>query len=242
MRYILAMRYIGRVEYAHEKKIRTRNKGYYRVLHWPIWIWVFFLLPGPLTFRLFEHGFNRWNAAWLAVVLAGTGFAGLKAQLPGVEPAPYILRFDEDRPNPTYRKVCYTFAWNAALNFALLNLAGLVWAVVTGTWRLKQIYWYGYAPLCAVILLLGLMGKLPRVGPSTKGEGIERRFFYGTVWSVTIGQTVLLILWKVLPNTREGSAVKLAVYAVVLAFMGSMAARGVLPRTRPILPGELIVE
>jgi hypothetical protein len=236
------MQYKGRVEYAHEKKIRTRNKGYYRVLHWPIWIWVFFLLPGPLTFSLFEHGFNRWNAMWLAAVLVGTGIAGLKAQLPGVEPAPYILRFDEDRPNPMYRKVCYTFAWNAALNFALLNLAGLVYAVVTGTWRLKQIYWYGYSPLCAVILLLGLMGKLPRVGPSTKGEGIERRYFYGTVWAVTIGQTVLMILWKVLPNNREGSAVKLAVYVVVLAFMGSLAVRGVLPRTKPILPGELIVE
>jgi hypothetical protein len=236
------MRYTGRVEYAHEKKIRTRNKGYYRVLHWPIWIWVFFLLPGPLTFSLFEHGFNRWNAAWLAVVLVGTGIAGWKAQLPGVEPAPYILRFDEDRPNPLYRKVCYTFAWNAALNFALLNLAGLLWAVVTGTWRLKQIYWYGYSPVCATILMLGLLGKLPRVGPSTKGEGIERRFFYGTVWSVTISQTVLLVLWKALPNTREGSAVKLAVYVTMLAFMGSMAARGVLPRTKPILPGELIVE
>ena len=46
--------------------------------------------------------------------------------MPGVEPAPYILRFDEDKPNPLYRKVCYTFAWNAVLNFALLNLAGLV--------------------------------------------------------------------------------------------------------------------
>jgi hypothetical protein len=240
------MHYKGRIEYAHEKKIRERNKGYYRVLHWPIWIWVFFLLPGPLTFSLFEHGFNRWNAMWLVAVLVGTAIAGWNAQLPGVEPAPYILRFDEDRPNPMYRKVCYTFAWNAALNFALLNLAGLVYAVATGTWRLKQIYWYGYSPLCAVILLLGLMGKLPRVGPSTKHEGTERRYFYGTVWAVTIGQTVLMILWKVLPmpfsNSREGSLIKLVVYVGVLAFMGSLAVRGVLPRTRPILPGELIVE
>ena len=41
-----------KVEYAESKKIRQFNKGYYRALHWPIWIWVFFLAPGPLTFDL----------------------------------------------------------------------------------------------------------------------------------------------------------------------------------------------
>jgi hypothetical protein len=235
------MRYNGRIEYASERKIRQRNTRLYRLAHWPIWIWVFFLAPGPLTFSLFAHGFNRWNFTWLAIVLAGTGIAGLCAQLPGVEPRPYILRFDEDRPNPMYRKVCYTFAWNAVLSFALLNLAGLVGAVVTGHWQLKQIYQYAYSPLCALILLLGIMGKLPRVGPSTKGEGIERRYFYGAVWSVTAAQTVLLILWKAIPETRSGSLIKLIAYAGVLAFMGMLAGRGILPRTRPILPGELMV-
>ena len=43
----------------HDRKIRTRNKGYYRVLHWPIWIFVFFIAPGPLTFDLFERGLRR---------------------------------------------------------------------------------------------------------------------------------------------------------------------------------------
>jgi hypothetical protein len=240
------MGYNGKIEYASERKIRKRNTGIYRLTHWPIWIWVFFLAPGPLTFSLFAHGFNRWNFLWLAAVLVGTGIAGLRAQLPGCEHRPYILRFDEDKPNPLYRKVCYTFAWNAVLNFALLNLAGLVGAVVTGVWQLKQIYWFAYSPLCALILLLGLLGKLPRVGKSTKGEGIERRYFYGSVWAVTAAQTVLLALWKALPAefavTREGNFVKLAVYVCVLAFMGTLAARGVLPRTRPILPGELMVE
>jgi hypothetical protein len=240
------MGYKGRIEYAAERKIRERNTLVYRMAHLPIWIWVFFLAPGPLTFSLFAHGFNRWNFLWLAAVLVGTGIAGLNAQLPGCELRPYILRFDEDKPNPLYRKVCYTFAWNAVLNFALLNLAGLVGAVLTGVWQLKQIYWFAYSPLCALILLLGLLGKLPRVGRSTKGEGTERRYFYGSVWAVTAAQTVLLILWKALPAefavTREGSFVKLAIYVCVLAFMGTLAARGVLPRTRPILPGELMVE
>ena len=235
------MHYSGKIEYAHARTIRQRNKPYYRLAHWPIWIWVFFLAPGPLTFSLFDRGFHWLNWAWLGAVLVGTGIAGFYAQLPGVEPRPYILRFDEDRPNPLYRKVCYTFAWNAIINFALLNMAGLAYAVVTGTWRLKQIYDYGYSPLCAVILLLGLFGKLPRVGPSTKGEGIERRYFYGSVWAVTVAQTTLLFLWKTLPETRAGSLVKLAVFVGVLALMGSLAGRGILPRTRPILPGELIV-
>jgi hypothetical protein len=235
------MQYSGKVEYAHERKIRQRNTRLYRLAHWPIWIWVFFLTPGPLTFSLFAHGFSRGNSIWLGVVLLGTGIAGLCRQLPGVEPRPYILRFDEDRPNPLYRKVCYTFAWNCVISFALLNLSGLVIAVVTGTWYLKQIYQYAYFPLCAVILLLGAAGLLPRVGRSTKREGIERRYFYGSVWSVTIAQTVLLILWKALPETRTGSLVKLIIFVGVLAMMGVAAANGKLPRTRPILPGEVMV-
>lgn len=240
------MQYTGPVEYADERKIRPRNKRYYRALHWPIWIWVFFLAPGPLTFSLFAHGFSLANSLWLGAVLVGTFIALLAGQMPGCEPKPYILRFDEDRPNPLYRRICYTFAWNAVLNFALLNLAGLVYATITGVWVMKQLYQYVYLPLCLLILLLGALGKLPRVGPSTKGEGTERRYFYGSVWSVTIAQTVLLILWKAMPHalaaTRTGSAIKLVIYAGTLAAMGYGAWSGKLPRTRPILPGEVMVD
>jgi hypothetical protein len=239
------MRYSGKIEYAQARKIRERNTRVYRLAHLPIWIWVFFLAPGPLTFSLFAHGFSWGNAAWLAAVLAGTGIAGLRGQLPGVEPRPYILRFDEDKPNPLYRKVCYTFAWNAVLSFALLNLAGLAIAVATGVWRMRQIYIYGYSPLCALILLLGLMGKLPRVGPSTRDEGTERRYFYGSVWAVTAAQTLLLVVWKALPadmaQTAEGSLIKLIVFAGALLLVGLAAWQGMLPRTRPILPGEVMV-
>jgi hypothetical protein len=202
---------------------------------------VFFLVPGPLTFSLFAHGFGRGNLAWLCVVLLGTGIAASRGSLPGAEPAPYILRFDEDKPNPLYRRVCYTFAWNAVLSFALLNLAGLVIAVVTGTWYMKQIYSYAYAPLCVTILLLGALGLLPRVGPSTKGEGTERRYFYGSVWAVVIAQALLMMVWKTLPVTRTASLIKLGVYCGALAMMAFAAYRGVLPRTRPIVPGESMV-
>jgi hypothetical protein len=235
------MQYAGRVEYAQERKMRERNKRTYRLAHWPIWIWVFFLAPGPLTFSLFAHGFGRGNLAWLIAVLVGTGIAGLRGRMPGVEPRPYILRFDEDKPNPLYRRVCYTFAWNAVINFALMNLIGLAIAVVAGGWYIKQIYQYAYAPVCLAILILGAAGLLPRVAPSTKGEGSERRYFYGSVWAVTAAQVVLLVLWKTLPLNRTTSVVKLAVYAGVLALMGIGASRGMLPRTRPILPGELMV-
>jgi hypothetical protein len=235
------MRYSGKVEYAQTRKMRERNTPLYRLAHWPIWIWVFFLAPGPLTFTLFAHGFGRGNLAWLAVVLLGTGIAGLRGQLPGVEPRPYILRFDEDKPNPLYRRVCYTFAWNAVLSFALLNLSGLLIAGATRTWYMKQIYRYGYPPLCAAILLLGVAGLLPRVRPSTKGEGTERRYFYGSVWAVTLSQALLMALWKALPETRTASVAKLGIFACALLLMGLAAYRGALPRTRPIVPGELMV-
>jgi hypothetical protein len=235
------MNYRGKVEYAQQRKMRERNTRIYRLCHWPIWIWVFFLTPGPLTFSLFAHGFHAGNLAWLTAVLLGTAIAGLFGQLPGAEPRPYILRFDEDKPNPLYRRFCYTFAWNAVLNFALLNLAGLLVAVLTGVWYMKQIYNYAYLPLFALILLLGALGKLPRVGPSTKTEGTERRYFYGSVWAVTAAQTLLLVLWKILPRTHTGDLLKLAVFVATLLFMGLLAQRGKLYRTRPILPGELMV-
>jgi hypothetical protein len=235
------MRYGGKVEYARERKIRERNTRLYRLAHWPIWIWVFFLAPGPLTFSLFAHGFGRGNLLWLAAVLVGTGIAGVRGRLPGVEPRPYILRFDEDKPNPLYRRVCYTFAWNAVLSFALLNLCGLAIAAATGTWYMQPIYRFGYAPLCGVILVLGMAGALPRVGRSTKGEGTERRYFYGSVWAVAVAQTLLLAGWKILPATRAASVAKLGLFAGTLLVLGLAARRGALPRTRPIMPGESVV-
>jgi hypothetical protein len=230
-----------RIEYDTDRQIRIRNKLHYRFNHWPIWITVFFLVPGPLTFDLFERGFDWRMALWLGCVLVGTGVAGLRGRLPGCEAAPYIIRFTEDKPNPLYRRICYTFAWGAVIGYAVLNLAGLIVALATGTWMLKQIYQYAYFPLVGTVWLLGLLGKLPRVLPSTKGEGHERRYFYGSVWAVCAAQPVVGLMWVWLPKTTETTWLKLIVFVAILALMGTLAYFGRLPRTAPIVPGQLAV-
>ena len=231
-----------RLELASERKLRERNKVHYRFSHWPIWIFVFFLAPGPLTFQLFAYGFSTPMALWLGGVLLGTGIAGLRGRLPGVEPRPYIIRFTEDKPNPVYRRVCYTFAWSALVTYAVLNVAGLVGAIITGRWQLRAIYDYAYFPIAVAIWALGAFGLLPRVRPSTKGEGHERRYFYGSVWAVCFAQPVAGLLWIILPaHSRAADAVKLIVFVSILVFVGLLARRGVLPRTRRIVPGELAI-
>ncbi len=229
------------VELDTERKIRHRNKLYYRFNHWPIWIGVFLIAPGPLTFDLFERGFDRRLSIWLGLVLLGTAIAGLRGRLPGCEPRPYIIRFTEDRPNPLYRRVCYTTVWGEVIAFAMLNTTGLAYAVFTGDWRLKQMYEVAYFPIAGVVWTLGALGRLPRVKPSTQGEGHERRYFYGSVWAVVIAHPVLGLMWKTLPATPPADAVKLAVFVGILVAVGQMSRLGLLPRTRPILPGELAV-
>jgi hypothetical protein len=230
-----------RVELDTERTLRARNKPYYRVNHWPIWIFVFFIAPGPLTFDLFERGFDERLLGWLGLVIVGTAVAGLFGKLPGCEPAPYIIRFTEDRPNPLYRRICYTTAWGEVLAFAMLNIAGLVWAIAAGEWRLKQMYEAAYFPIAGTVWLLGAAGRLPRVKPSTAGEGHERRYFYGSVWAVTIAQPVLWLLWKTLPHGSASDVAKLVVFVGILAGVGNLARLGLLPRTRPIVPGELAI-
>jgi hypothetical protein len=239
--YEQSLGHARRIELASDRVNRERNKASYRLNHWPIWIFVFFIAPGPMTFVLFERGFNLQMAAWMGVVLVGTGLAGLFGKLPGVEPRPYIIRFTEDRPNPLYRRICYTMAWSEAITFAVLNISGLVYAIATGEWRLRQIYDTAYFPIAGSIWALGALALLPRVKRSTKGEGHVRRYFYGSVWAVCIAQPVLWLMWKVMPRTPAFETIKLAIFVGILLWVGKMARRGLLPRTRPIVPGELAV-
>ena len=138
--------------------------------------------------------------------------------------------------------MCYTFAWSEVITFAVLNITGLVVAIVTGQWYLKQIYRYAYFPLAGTIWLLGALGQLPRVKPSTKGEGHERRYFYGSVWAVCWAQPALWLMWKVMPRTtvrrhpqaRRSSSPSWRLSATSRA---SAACRARVP----IVPGELAV-
>jgi hypothetical protein len=128
------------------------------------------------------------------------------------------------------------------VTFAALNIIGLLVAITIGHWGyLRQIYDRAYFPIAGALWLLGVMGRLPRVKASTKGEGQERRYFYGTVWAVCSAQPILWLLWAALPQTRIADITKLVVFLGVLGYVGSLARMGRLPRTRPIVPGELAV-
>ncbi|HZI56837.1 MAG TPA: hypothetical protein VFF39_08680, partial [Verrucomicrobiae bacterium] len=81
---------------------RERNKNYYRVFHVPIWIWVFWILPGHLTADLYAHGPDRRHWIWLAIVTAVCIWRGFAGYLPGGEPRPYITHYGEPKPNLWY--------------------------------------------------------------------------------------------------------------------------------------------
>jgi len=61
------------------------------------------------------------------------------------------------------------------------------------------------------------------------------------VWAACIAQPILWFLWAVLPHGRAFDVLKLAVFIGVFAYVGNLSRRGLLPRTRPILPGETVV-
>ncbi len=48
-------------------------------------------------------------------------------------------------------------------------------------------------------------------------------------------------MWRLLPQSPAFDFLKLAVFIGILAFVGHLARLGRLPRTRPIVPGELAV-
>ena len=54
-------------------------------------------------------------------------------------------------------------------------------------------------------------------------------------------QPALWLMWKIVPRTTAGDAFKLAVFLGILAYVGNLARLGRLPRTRPIVPGEIAV-
>ena len=59
---------------------------------------------------------------------------------------------------------------------------------------------------------------------------------------MAIAQPILWVLWKIVPVSPGGDMLKLGVFVAVLAVVGYLSRLGVLPRTRPILPGEWAID
>ncbi len=214
---------------------RERNKTYYRILHLPIWIWVFFILPGNLTYALYLHGPDRRHGLWLALVVAMCIWRGIAGRLPGVEPRPYITHYGLDQPNLGYRLVCYTAAWIAIIVPFALNLIGLVIAIFTGTWALQQLYFWLYYPLALAVVGATLLDWTPRARRSTKGEGAEKAWFYIGVWTAVPAQVAIWGAWRL--GGKLGLApvelawLRLGVFLLVAGGFLLAGVRARLPRT-----------
>jgi len=215
---------------------RERNKGYYRVLHVPIWVWVFWVLPGNLTSDLYQHGPDRRHWIWLAIVVAVCAWRGALGRLPGVEPKPYITHYGVDTPNLGYRVVCYTAAWIDLLVPYSLNLLGLVIANISGKWMVPQLYIWLYYPLALAIVLATALNWTPRARRSTRNEGVEKAWFYVAIWTVVPCQVAAWAMWRLGPRLGfEGTSLtraRLATFLIVSAGLFAITYLGLLPRTQ----------
>jgi hypothetical protein len=214
---------------------RERNKTYYRMLHLPIWIWVFFILPGNLTYAFYLHGPDRRHWIWLSVVAAVCIWRGIAGRLPGVEPAPYITHYGADQPNLSYRVVCYTAAWIDLIAPFTLNLFGLLGTVLTGRWLIREFYLWLYWPIALAVVAATIFDLTPRARRSTKNEGAERAWFYVAIWTVVPSQLAGWAMWRLGPRLglagRELDLARLAAFASVAAFFIFLGAVGRLGRT-----------
>jgi len=230
------------------KKIvqRERNKAYYRMLHVPLWVWVFFALPGHLTYQLFVAGPDLRHWIWLSLVLVFCAWRGLAGRLPGVERAPYITHFGFDQPNLPYRVVCYTAAWIDLIVPFTLNLLGLLVAVFSRRWMLRELYGWLYYPLALSIVLATCFDLTPRARRSTASEGAERAWFYVAVWTVVPSQLAGWVAWRLgarmgLP-AAELILVRLAVFVSVAFLFFILSFRGKLGRTGRYYGGPAAAE
>jgi hypothetical protein len=215
---------------------RERNKTYYRILHMPIWIWVFFILPGHLTYDLYLHGPDRRHGVLLTVVVAICIWRGLAGRLPGVEPQPYIRHYGSSQPNLPYRMVCYTAAWIDLLVPFTLNLIGLILSVITGKWLLADLYAYVYYPLALAIVLAAILNVVPRARRTTLNEGAEKAWFYVGIWTVVPTQAAAWGAWRLGSKLNFGrpelDQVRLAVFVLMGTIFLLLGIRGRLPRSR----------
>lgn len=215
---------------------RGHNKNYYRMLHVPLWVWVFWILPGNLTADLYAHGPDRRHWIWLAIIVVVCAWRGFAGRLPGVEPRPYITHYGEDKPNLWYRVVCYTAAWIDLLVPFLLNLAGLVINLFTGRWILGGLYTTWYYILTAAIILATVLDVTPRARRSTRNEGAEKAWFYVGVWVVVPTQIAAWAMWRLGSHFSVTPArlddLRLLTFLVVAGTFLLLGVLGKLPRTQ----------
>ena len=214
---------------------RERNKGYYRLLHAPVWIWVFFILPGHLTFALYAHGPDRRHAWWLAAVTIVCAWRAWAGRLPGAETKPYITYWGVDQPNLPYRVVCYTAAWIDLLTPFALNAIGLAIAVVNGRWMIADLYRWLYYPIALAIVAATALDLTPRTKRSTQYEGAERAWFYVGIWTVVPSQLAGWAAWRLGGSLALDAGtlawVRFTVFYSVALVIFVLGARGILPRT-----------
>lgn len=214
---------------------REQNKGYYRVLHLPLWLWVFWVLPGHLTYALFTDGPDRRHWMWLAAISVVLAWRGWLGRLPGVEHRPYLTHFGVDQPNLGYRVVCYTAAWIDLLVPFALNLIGAGIAALTGAWRMEQLYTWLYYPLALSVVLATWLDWTPRARRSTRHEGAERAWFYVAIWTVVPAQLAGWAAWRLGGRlgmeALELARLRLAVLLLVTAAFVFLGVKGRLPRT-----------
>ncbi len=215
---------------------RERNKTYYRVLHLPVWIWVFFILPGHLTYDLYLHGPDRRHGIWLTIVVAVCLWRGFAGRLPGVEHQPYIRYYGEDQRNLPYRMICYTAAWIDLIVPFALNLMGVILSVITGKWLLADLYSYLYYPLALAIVLIAFLNRVPRARRRTLNEGAEKAWFYVAIWTVVPTQAVAWGAWRLGSRFEfeklELNYLRLAVFVLMGLTFLLLGIREKLPRSK----------
>jgi hypothetical protein len=221
---------------------RERNKTYYRALHVPLWVWVFFILPGNLTYALYTTGPDRRHLYWLAAVIIVCAWRGYLGRLPGCEFQPYVTHYGVDQPNLPFRVVCYTAAWIDLLVPFALNAIGLVLAVTTGQWRLGELYPWLYFPLAAAIVLATLFDLTPRARRSTLNEGAERAWFYVAAWTVVPSQLAAWAAWRLGGRLGLEAAslawLRFAAFFAVASVAAWLGVAGRLPRTERYVEEE----
>lgn len=215
---------------------RERNKNYYRVLHVPIWIWAFWILPGHLTADLYAHGPDRRHWVWLAIVTLVCSWRAYVGRLPGCEPRPYITHYGEDKPNLWYRVLCYTTAWIDLLVPFTINLIGLIVYLISAKYPIINMYRNVYYVLVAAVILATLVDDTPRARRSTRREGEEKGWFYVAVWTVVPTQLAAWAMWRLGRffdlSPRILGDLRLLTFVVVALLFFALGYLGRLPRTQ----------